>query len=243
MMIPLLLGYTMRLRRAGQAEIKEVERRHEGERAVLEERQRIAREMHDVVAHHMSLIAIQAEAAPLTVPDLPAKTQNDLADIRSTALEALTELRRVLGVLRTETGAETAPQPGLDRLDDLLSGARGAGLTVRTSITGHPEPLGPGTGLSAYRIVQESLSNAMRHARGAAVRIEITYEPDLLRLGVINDRGDGTAPVTSGSGRGLVGMRERVAMLGGELETGALPDGGFAVRAVLPLNAHPEEQR
>jgi signal transduction histidine kinase len=114
---------------------------------------------------------------------------------------------------------------------------------VRTSITGRPEPLGPGTGLSAYRIIQESLSNVMRHARGAAVRIEITYEADLLRLGVINDRGDGTAPVTSGSGRGLVGMRERVAMLGGELETGALPDGGFAVRAVLPLNAPPEEQR
>jgi signal transduction histidine kinase len=241
MLVPLLVGQTVRLRRAGRAEMAEVERRHGAERAVLEERQRIAREMHDVVAHRMSLIAIQAEAAPLTVPDVPAKIRRDLAEIRATALEALTELRGVLGVLRGEDGSETAPQPGLDQLDDLIAGARGAGLTVATSISGSPVPLGPGTELTAYRIIQEALSNAMRHARGSVVRTEIAYGPAGLRVEIVNGAGDGTAPGGSGSGRGLVGMRERVAMLGGELEVGPLPDGGFEVRAVLPV--HPRTER
>ncbi|MGI8336863.1 sensor histidine kinase [Actinomadura scrupuli] len=221
----------------------EVERRHGAERAVLEERQRIAREMHDVVAHRMSLIAIQAEAAPLTVPDVPPKIRRDLAEIRSTALEALTELRGVLGVLRGEDGSETAPQPGLDQLDELFAGARGTGLTVTAVTSGTPVPLGPGTELTAYRIIQEALSNAMRHARGTVVRTELVYGPAALRVEIVNGAGDGTASGGAGSGRGLVGMRERVAMLGGELEAGPLPDGGFAVRAVLPVHPRTEGER
>lgn len=159
---------------------------------MLTERQRIARELHDVVAHHMSMIAIQAEAAPYKVEAVPDETRRDLAEIRATALDALTELRRILGVLRAEDGAETAPQPSLERIDELVANARGAGLRVETRFSGDLGGLPPGVGLTAYRILQEALSNAMRHAPGSRVDVEVSRDDGLVWLGVVNGPpGDG----------------------------------------------------
>ncbi len=235
-MIPLALAYVVRLRRATRHALAEQEARHEEETAVLEERQRIARELHDVVAHHMSVIAIQAEAAPYKVASPPPELAESFADIRASALDGLTELRRILGVLRTAEAPQTAPQPGLERLDEVIASARSGGLAIETSVTGEPPALPAGVGLSAHRILQEALSNAMKHAPGATVRVEISYDPRALRLRVVNGPGGGPAPVAeSGGGHGLVGMRERAAMLGGELGAGPVPDGGFAVVATLPL--------
>jgi signal transduction histidine kinase len=239
-MIPLVLGHLVRLRRSTRRVLAEQEARHEAETAVLEERQRIARELHDVVAHHMSVIAIQAEAAPYKVADPPAELADSFAEIRASALEGLTELRRVLGVLRTADAPQTAPQPGIERLEEVLASARTAGVPVEVSTTGEATPLPQGVALSAHRILQEALSNAMKHAPGASVTVEIAYAPAELRLRVVNGPGTGTRPVAeSGGGHGLVGMRERVIMLGGELSTGLLPDGGFAVTAVLPFQKAP----
>jgi signal transduction histidine kinase len=237
-LVPVLLGHSVRQRRLAQRQLAEQVRRHQESEAVLTERQRIARELHDVVAHHMSVIAIQAEAAPYTVPEIPDKIRNDLAEIRATALEALTELRRILGVLRSEDAAgETTPQPGLDRLDELVAGARGTGLVVETVVTGEPPVLPSGVGLSAFRIVQEALSNAMRHAPGSQVRVEIGYGRSELNLRVVNGPPPGGPPHSQvpGTGHGLVGMRERIAMLGGELTAKPTPEGGFVVAAMLPL--------
>lgn len=250
-MIPLLLGTLVRLRRTSHRELEEAERRHGEVTAVLEERQRIARELHDVVAHHMSVIAIQAEAAPYKVADPPPELAESFADIRVSALEGLTELRRILGVLRTEGDAQTAPQPSIDRLDDILASARSAGLTVRATVTGDQVPLPPGVGLSAYRILQEALSNVIRHAPGATAKVEIVYKPKVLQLLIFNgpvgdgqkkhsgDSGPPGKPHTnaftgSGGGHGIIGMRERVTMLGGDLYAGP-KDGGFTVIASLPL--------
>ncbi|MCA2222358.1 sensor histidine kinase [Nonomuraea aurantiaca] len=234
-----LYGYNVRVRRNATARLAEEERRSrlaEGAQAVLEERARIARELHDVVAHHMSVIAIQAEAVPLKAAGDPARLEAGLAEIRGLSLEAIAELRQVLGVLRDQDGrTDTAPQPGLDRLDELVSNARAAGLTVGVELP--KEPLGalpPAVGLSAYRIVQESLSNAMRHAPGATVTVAVALDDDALRLHVTN--GAGAAPGgPEGTGQGLVGMRERAALLGGTLEAGPIEGGGFQVAATLPI--------
>ncbi|WP_158891485.1 sensor histidine kinase [Amycolatopsis anabasis] len=205
-------------------------------RAVLEERSRIARELHDVLAHHMSVIAIQAEAAPYRVTDPPEPLTQSFATIRTHAQDALAELRRVLGVLRAEGGgAEPAPQPTLAGVPDLVTGARAAGLEVGTAVTGMPLPLPPGLELSAYRIIQEALNNAMRHAPGSAVRVEIHHQRDVLRLRIVNGP-PAKAPVsTGGQGHGMLGMRERVGMLKGDLTVGETPEGGYEVTAVLPL--------
>jgi signal transduction histidine kinase len=240
MMIPIVLGHLVRLRRSTRQALADQEARHDAETAVLEERQRIARELHDVVAHHMSVIAIQAEAAPYKVTDPPPELAESFADIRASALEGLTELRRVLGVLRTGDSPQTAPQPGLERLEEVLASARGGGLTVDVSVSGAAPSLPQGVALSAHRILQEALSNAMKHAPGASVSVDITYGTAELRLRVVN--GPGTEPPPSGmsgGGHGLVGMRERVIMLDGELSTGPEPDGGFAVTAVLPYEKAP----
>jgi signal transduction histidine kinase len=235
-MIPIVLGHLVRLRRSTRQVLADQEARHGAETAVLEERQRIARELHDVVAHHMSVIAIQAEAAPYKVPDPPPELAESFAEIRASALEGLTELRRVLGVLRTGDEPQTAPQPGLERLEEVLASARGGGLTIEVSSTGEASTLPQGVALSAHRILQEALSNAMKHAPGAAVSVEIGYRTDELRLRVVNGPGTAPRPVAeSGGGHGLVGMRERVIMLGGTLAAGPEPDGGFAVAAVLPF--------
>ncbi|MCP2335729.1 sensor histidine kinase [Actinomadura rupiterrae] len=241
--LPLLVGFLVRTRQASRRELEQQERRHRDAEAVLLERQRIARELHDVVAHHMSMIAIQAEAAPYKTPDVPQTTREDLAEIRATALDALREMRRILGVLRQEDGAVTAPQPSLERLDELLAGARGTGLEVASQVKGDLTDLPPGVGLTAYRIVQEALSNAMRHAPGSAVGVEVARGGGILRLSIVNGPaapGHSPTPSPPGAGHGLVGMRERVAMLGGDLSAVPLADGGFAVTANLPETTPPD---
>ena len=240
--IPVLFGYNVRLRRQAQQHLIEQEQRleeNQAARTLLEERSRIARELHDVVAHHMSVIAIQAEAAPYKVQDPPPELAASFAEIRASALDGLTELRRILGVLRSEqSAAETVPQPGLDRLDDLVSSARSTGLAVETTVIGLVRPLPSGVELSAYRIVQEALSNAMRYAPGARVRIDVDYAPAALELRVVNGPPRTAGPGgPDGGGHGLLGMYERVAMLGGELTARATPDGGFSVVATLPLTS------
>jgi signal transduction histidine kinase len=207
-------------------------------RALLEERTRIARELHDVVAHHMSVIAVQAEAAPYRVTDAPEELTKSFATIRANALSALTELRLVLGVLREETpAAEADPQPTLERLHELVANVRGAGLSVTAEVHGTQRPLPPGVELSAYRILQEALSNVVRHAPGADVQLDVRYGPDALELRVVNGPPHGKPAGPPGPGHGLMGMRERVAMLEGKLTAEARPDGGWEVAAVLPVAA------
>jgi signal transduction histidine kinase len=203
--------------------------------AVLRERARIAREMHDVVAHHISAISVQAETARLTTEGMPEEGQQRLEAIGDTARDALTEMRRVLGVLRAEAGddPDRTPQPGLDRLGELLDTARAAGTRVRLILEGRLAPLPPGVDLTAYRIVQEALTNARRHAPGASVDVELRYGDDALHLRV-RDNGPGP-PDGEPTGHGLTGMRERAAMVGGTLRAGAAETGGFAVEAELPI--------
>ncbi|MDT0448192.1 sensor histidine kinase [Streptomyces hesseae] len=230
-----------RVARVRLAEQKELTAAERSRRTLLEERGRIARELHDVVAHHMSVISIQAQVAPHLVTDPSDELKENLAAIRGSAVEALTELRRVLGVLRAEDaaadGVRHAPQPTLARLGELVGKVRGAGVTVTTGTTGEPRPLAPGVELSAFRIVQEALSNAMRHAPGATVRVTLAYGPAVLTVRVTNTAPDRPAPPSTGAGHGLLGMRERVAMLGGELATGPTPDGGYEIVAELPAHS------
>lgn len=240
------LGSIRRGRREDRARLAEqfVATAHErAARTVLEERARIARELHDVVAHHMSLISVQADAARYRVPDPPAELVNEFMSIRASALEALAELRRLLGVLRFEAAgagaAGTAPQPSLARLDDLLDSVRAAGLTVTSRVWGTARALPPGVELSAYRIVQEALSNTLRHAPCAKVFVRIGYGPDTLTLSVANSPVPVASGPSPGAGHGLTGMRERAAMLGGELTVGPASDGGWEVHAVLPVPAPP----
>jgi len=210
------------------------------------ERARISRELHDVVAHHISMIAVQAETARLTTPRLPAAGAQRLSSIGDTARAALTEMRRLLGVLREDTEADVAdrqPQPGLRQLNELLDEAReAAGTGTRLILHGAPITLDPGVELAAYRIVQEALTNARRHAPGAAVDVELHYFDDRLQL-LVRDNGPGppaalsggaAAGAVPGSGHGLLVMRERAAAVGGELRAGAAAGGGFLVYATLP---------
>jgi signal transduction histidine kinase len=207
------------------------------------ERARIARELHDVVAHHISMIAVQAETARLATPGMPAAGAQRLSAIGDTARAALTEMRRLLGVLREDTGVSPAalqPQPGLAQLNELLDDAReAAGIAARLIVRGSPAALDPGVELAAFRIVQEALTNARRHAPGAAVDVELHFTRDALRLRV---RDNGPGPPAAGqlaafAGHGLTGMRERAAAAGGELRTGAAPGGGFLVEATLPAKS------
>jgi signal transduction histidine kinase len=248
--IVLLLGAAfVRTRRGSRQQLAVAERRHEGERALLEERQRIARELHDVVAHHMSVIAIQAEAAPYKTADPPKELVESFSEIRTSALTGLNELRRVLGVLRSDK-TDIAPQPSLDDLPGLLESARSGGVTVTSSVSGTPRPLPEGVDLSAYRILQEALSNAMRHAPGAKVQVHLHYGEAAL---VIEVRNDACAPGseaawelpdaagrTYSGGQGIIGMRERATMLGGHLEARPTGNGEFLVTAALPLGEGPE---
>jgi signal transduction histidine kinase len=206
---------------------------------ILEERARIARELHDVVAHHMSMIAVQAETAPyrLAASALPEPVLAEFASLSGAAREALTQMRGLLGVLRsdrTDGAAELVPQPRLEDVPDLVAAARRAGATVSLTMPPDESPLPPGVGLTAYRIVQESLSNAGRHAPGAAVSVVVEQEPRSVLLKIRNEPSAAGQPATNGTGHGLAGMRERVALLGGSLDAGPEADGGFAVRAVLP---------
>ncbi|MFE6891889.1 sensor histidine kinase [Streptomyces sp. NPDC057694] len=246
-----LLGIAIRGRSEARTRLvaqEEITAEERARRTVLEERGRIARELHDVVAHHMSVISIQAQVAPHLVKDPPPELRENLDGIRQNALDALAELRRVLGVLRadpsdgpadeTDPGTAAAPQlpqPSLDRLDALVAGTRAAGLAVTTLETGRRRPLAPGVELSAYRIVQEALSNALRHAPGSRVEVALDHVPEGLRVRVTNTAPEGPVPDSPGAGHGLLGMRERAAMLGGTLESGPVPEtGGFEIRAFLP---------
>jgi signal transduction histidine kinase len=240
----LVLGDAILGRRTAEARLAEqaeLRRQDLARQAVLEERSRIARELHDVVAHHMSMIAIQAEAAPLKIANLPPAAQETLAAIRGAAREALAETRRVVGLLRNgDELPERVPQPGLDRLDELVEAGRQSGLTVEPLVVGLPRPLAVGVDLSAYRIVQEALSNAARYAPGALVRVDVHYGGQRLRVSITDNGCDPPlAGAQASGGHGLVGMRERVAMLGGTLSTGPHSDGGFAVVADLPYGDAP----
>jgi signal transduction histidine kinase len=242
--VPVLAGVVVRTRRGSNERLAVQERRHEGERALLEERQRIARELHDVVAHHMSVIAIQAEAGPYKVQDPPRELVESFGEIRASALSGLKELRRVLGVLRSDT-PDTAPQPGLDDLEELLESARSAGVTVIAGVSGTARPLPAGVDLSAYRIIQEALSNAMRHAPGATVQVKLYYGDAALVVEVRNDHCPPGTHVPAvqdrvsgdGGGHGIIGMRERATMLGGHLQAGPTEKGEFLVTAALPLDS------
>ena len=219
------------------------------------ERARIARELHDVVAHHISMIAVQAETARLATPGMPAAGAQRLLEIGNTARAGLTEMRRLLGVLREDAqaaspgqlspgqlGADRRPQPGLQQLNELIDEARDAvGTGVRFIVSGPAASLDPGVELAAYRIVQEGLTNARRHAPGAAVDVELHFTGDALRLRV-RDNGPGPRETADGrglpaAGHGLTGMRERAAAAGGELRTGAARGGGFLIEATLPAQA------
>ncbi|MBZ6472239.1 sensor histidine kinase [Streptomyces griseocarneus] len=234
---------------AEQETISEAER---SRRTLLEERARIARELHDVVAHHMSVITVQADSAPYRITDLPDAAREEFTTIAATARESLTEMRRLLGVLRSEDGTgpaggpERAPQPGVERIPQLVEATVRAGVPVELSM---PEPvpaaLPQAVDLSAYRIAQEALANVVRHAPGAATRVSVSLGEDRrsLTLLVVNaaTAEPGAAPLeTSGTGHGLVGMRERVRLVGGTLDTGPLPDGGFRVAARLPFTTEEE---
>ncbi|MFC8592550.1 sensor histidine kinase [Streptomyces atroolivaceus] len=237
-----VIGAALRALRVARTELVEQSELTEEERArrtLLEERNRIARELHDVVAHHMSVISIQAQVAPHLVENPSDELRENLAGIRENAVEALAELRRVLGVLRSEDavadGLRHAPQPTLERLDELIGKVRSAGITVTAETTGRRRPLPPGVELSAFRIVQEALSNVLRHAPGARARVQVGYHSAAVTVRVTNTAPASPGRSTGGGGHRLLGMRERTAMLGGDLTHGPTPGGGFEVVATLPL--------
>ena len=208
---------------------------------VLDERARIARELHDVVAHHVSLVAVRAETAPYRLTGLPDAAREEFAEISRISRESLAEMRRLLGVLRSEGPPPTAPQPGLADLAELLEWIRSTGTPVRLETHGSVAGLPAAVDVSAYRILQEALTNAARHATGAPVRVRLQRTASELTLSVRNDPPPGRAggghgaPPAGEAGHGLRGMRERAGMLGGELHAGPTADGGFEVTATLPL--------
>jgi signal transduction histidine kinase len=234
------IGSRLRSQRAlaAQTERTEAER---AQRAVLEERTRIARELHDVVAHHMSLIAVRAETAPYRLPGLSETARAEFGALSEVAREALAEMRRLLGVLRHDQPAALAPQPQLADLPALIDAARQAGVPVELSAPLALDRVPPGVGVCAYRIVQESLSNASQHAPGAAVIVSVGQEAGAVLLRVANGPSGtaGSSGDEDGPGHGLTGMRERVALLGGSLSAGRSPNGGFVVSAVLPVGETP----
>ncbi|MFD7921345.1 sensor histidine kinase [Streptomyces sp. NPDC059740] len=239
----LLVATVRHVRRRAAQELSRQESATELERsrrALLEERSTIVQELHDIVAHHMSVVAVQAEAAPYRVAEVPAPLEQSLVVIRENAVAALAELRRVLGVVRaSDHHLPEAPQPTLADLDDLLDNVRKAGLTVDAVVTGAPRELPPGVELSAYRIVQEASSNVLRHAPDASTVVEVSHVLGGLGLRVVNTcpSTPGTSPL--GTGNGLTGMRERVAMLDGRMTDGPTDEGGYEVSVFLPVT--PEE--
>ena len=233
-----MLGDNLGTRRAytkaleERAERLERERNAERARAVAEEQARIARELHDVIAHNVSVMVVQAAAANDVFDTRPERAREALHAIEASGRSALAELRRLLGVVRGD-GAEFTPQPGLDRLDDLVAQVRAAGLAVAVSVEGAPRSLPTGVDLSAYRVVQEALTNTLRHAEATRADVSLRYRDDELDVEVRDDgggNGERRRP-----GRGLIGMRERVTAFGGSLETGPPNTGGFGVSARFPL--------
>jgi signal transduction histidine kinase len=218
--------------RARRAEREREERARE---AVREERARLARELHDVVAHSISVMTVQAAGVGRLLRPEQEREREALRAVEQTGREALAEMRRLLGVLRRdEVDAELTPQPGISNVERLLEQVRAAGLPVELRVEGEPRPLPPGVDLSAYRIVQEALTNALKHAGPARATVAVRYREDAVEVDVTdNGRLDGLDG--GGDGQGLIGMRERVAVYGGVLEAGPRGDGGFGVRARLPI--------
>jgi signal transduction histidine kinase len=240
-----VLGDNIRTRRAYLAELEaraarlEREREEQAQRAVIEERTRIARELHDVIAHNVSVMVVQASAGEELFDSDPRRARESLSAVASTGRAALTELRRLLGVIRAEEehagAAAYAPQPGIEYLAELVAQMRETGLAVELSVLGEPRELPEGVGLCAYRIVQEALTNTLKHADASQARVSVRYVSDALELRITDD-GRGAAPVNGDTtGHGLIGMRERVALFGGELSVGPLAGQGFEVSARLPL--------
>jgi signal transduction histidine kinase len=238
-----VFGDSMRYRRAYYASLEDRAARLEQERdaqarvAVVAERARIARELHDVIAHNVSVMVVQADGASYALATDPARAKEALAAISATGRQALAEMRRLLGVLRREddqTRSGLTPQPGIGELGELLDQARIAGLPVSFSVEGVPRPLPGGAALTAYRIVQESLTNTRKHAGPvASASVVLRYSTDALVLAISDDGRGAAAP--DGAGHGLTGMRERVAVYGGSVVAGPRPGGGFEVVATLPL--------
>jgi signal transduction histidine kinase len=226
----------VRIRRERVAEAARIEE-EETRRRSSEERLRIARELHDALGHHLSLINVQSGVALHLNEDLPEEVRTSLAAIREASKEGLTELRSVLDILRDEgERAPRSPTSTLARLDDLVSQAAAAGLEVHAETDGAVRPLPFGVDVAAFRIVQEALTNVTRHARGATATVHVSYGDEALTVQVDDDgKGARTDGGTPGTGKGIVGMRERVGALGGELQAGPRPEGGFRVRAKLPL--------
>jgi signal transduction histidine kinase len=231
-----VVGLVVRARslRAERSESRVATLERERETVLREERARIARELHDVIAHSVSVIVVQAGAAEPLVDEDPDQARDALRSIRSTASDALGEMRRLLGILRT-TGDELVlnPQPSVAQLEQLLAQTRAAGLEVELRVEGKPQPLPAGLDLAAYRIVQEALTNTRKHGRASHADVELRYTPSALEVEVVDD-GAAPAAAASDGGHGLVGMRERVALYDGTLNAGAREGGGYVVRAVLP---------
>src|SRR5438445_124084 len=219
-----------------RVEAAERERATAAERATAEERARIARELHDVVAHSVSVMVVQASGVRRLLKDEQHREREALLSVEQIGRQALTEMRRMLGVMRSgeETPAALAPQPGLQHLDRLIAQVEEAGLPVTLRVEGDRPDISPGVDLSAYRIVQEGLTNALKHAKGARADVVVRYVESSVELEIADN---GTAPVGDGNGHGLVGMRERVALYGGTLEAGPREGGGFVLRAELPVEA------
>jgi signal transduction histidine kinase len=238
------IGEVFRSRREREAELKErteqleKEREENAQRAVLDERVRIARELHDVVAHHVSVMGIQAGAARKVLNKQPEKANEALSEIESSSRQAISELHRLLGFLRPKNQVEeVSPQPSLKQLDGLVKEMENLGLPTEVKIIGMEKPIPESVDLSAYRIIQEALTNVLKHAGPAKATVTVKHSIDMMELEIIdNGKGKITGSGKQPGGRGIIGMQERISLHGGKLETGNLPGGGFFVRAKLPLN-------
>jgi signal transduction histidine kinase len=212
----------------------EIEREQQAQLGAAAERARIARELHDVVAHSLSVIIAQADGGRYAARGDPTAAAEALEVVAATGRTALTDMRRLLGVLREGDGPQHGPQPGFDTIADLVASVRGSGLPVSYATVGHPRPMGDAMGLAAYRIVQEALTNVLKHAGPAArAAVQIVWEPESIRL-TIDDDGRGAAVTTDGHGQGVGGMRERARLYGGRVEASPRHGGGYRVQAVLP---------
>jgi signal transduction histidine kinase len=217
-----------------QLRLADREREVAAREAVVEERERIARELHDVIAHHVSTMVVQAGAERRMLGEDQAETRDVLSTIERVGRGALTEMRRMVSILRQDPARDLAPQPTLADVPELVRQMQAAGLPVSLEVLGDRPSLSAGVELSAYRIVQEALTNALKHARGASASVVIRHQPDMLDL-IVRDDGRGEATGLDRGGHGLVGMRERVAMYGGTFEAGHERPVGFAVRVRLPV--------
>ncbi len=244
-----VVGDNLRTRRAYLAELEaraarlEREREEQAERAVIDERARIARDLHDVIAHNVSVMVVQASAGEEVFDEDPERARESLASVSSTGRAALAELRRLLGVIREKDDRAVevsyAPQPGIEYLDELVGQVRETGLPVELAVIGEPRRLPEGVGLCAYRIVQEALTNTLKHAHASGARVSVRYVADALELEVVDDGADRPPVNGETGGHGLIGMRERVALFGGELSASHRADRGYEVHARLPLEERP----